>query len=202
MRGASLMTALLLGVSLRFARGADAAYAFVPAAAASSSAGALEIPRAASEGDVVLVGHPDIRPAQDSVRPRVIAFGIGETLGEAGHPAPAAGAPPGTLWPDPSGRVSVPRPEAQADSEGDSPNPFLPRGRHRPAPSEAVFACGGVIVGGDAGPLAFMNRRTVRAGDVLGSFRVRSVVREGVVLEVQGSLVMVPVARSARLVLP
>ena len=202
MRASHLIAAVLLGISQKRSCGSNEAYGYVPASPASRILGTLEIPRSASEGDVVLLGDAAARPAPHPVHAPVIAFGITDP-GEAAPPSSTpSGVPAGTLWPDPEGRIGVPGPEVRSVGQAQPPNPFVPRGRHRPAPLEAVFACEGVIVGGDRGPVAFVNGRAVRTGDLLGSFRVRCVVREGVVVEALGSLAILPVARTARLILP
>jgi hypothetical protein len=61
--------------------------------------------------------------------------------------------------------------------------------------NDTEFFCGGTIAGGDNGPIAFLNGRVVRKGDLLGTFSVARIVAAGVLLERGGSSFMLPRGR-------
>jgi hypothetical protein len=74
-------------------------------------------------------------------------------------------------------------------------NPWEVRIRPKSAGKDAVFLCGGIVSGGDGGPVAFLNGRVVRKGDAVGKFSVARVLASGVLLEVDGSYYVVPCGR-------
>jgi len=164
--------------------------------------GTVEIPRPASEADVVLVGDPAAGAAPSPSARVVTGFGLPGDAVEVEAAAAQESAPKGALVPDPAGRIWIPPPAPGSGEAADCPNPFVARGRHRQAPAEAAFACGGIVLGGERGPVGFVNGHFVSPGDPLGSFRVRGIFREGVVLDAAGSLVLLPVARTTRILVP
>jgi len=89
--------------------------------------------------------------------------------------------PEGARWPDASGRIAAP-PSSPNDRSRGLRNPWEVRIHAGPAGADSVFLCGGVVVGGDGGPIAFVNGRVVRKGDALGRFAVARVLAAGVVL--------------------
>ncbi len=177
-------------------------YAYVPASPAARVMGTIEVPRAASEDDVVLVGVPVAGIALAAASRVVTSFGLPGPEVDARPASAPESAPQGTLVPDPAGRVWIPAPVPGAGDPSDCPNPFVARGRRREAPAEAAFACGGIILGGERGPVGLVNGHLVSPGDPLGAFRVRGIFREGLVVEASGSLVLLPVARTTRILVP
>jgi hypothetical protein len=57
---------------------------------------------------------------------------------------------------------------------------------------DTVFLCGGIVAGGDAGPIAILNGHVVRQGDAMGRFGVYRVFAAGVVLERNGTFYVIP----------
>ena len=101
--------------------------------------------------------------------------------------------PEGALWPDASGRIVA----ASRAAGGSLPvasrrNPWEVRAHPASRQSDTVFLFGGIITGGEGGPVALLNGRVVRRGDVLGGFSVVAVLAVGVVLESGGTCFVVP----------
>jgi hypothetical protein len=80
-------------------------------------------------------------------------------------------------------------------------NPWEVRWAVRPKATRFLLACGGILVGGDGGPVAWVNGRVVRRGDRLGPFRVGGVQREAVLLELRGARYLLPRGRTATIAL-
>jgi hypothetical protein len=64
---------------------------------------------------------------------------------------------------------------------------------------DTVFVFGGLVAGGDGGPVGILNSHVVRPGDLLGSYRVAGILAKGLVLEADGSYFVVP--RGARTII-
>jgi hypothetical protein len=101
--------------------------------------------------------------------------------------------PRSAQWPDAAGRIEAEDPAAGAAS---IPNPWEARARPRRTGVDMAFACGGTIIGGEAGPTAIVNGRIVRRGDPLGGFQVSLVYEGGAVLERRGAYVVLPRGRT------
>ncbi len=80
-------------------------------------------------------------------------------------------------------------------------NPWEVRWAVRPKATHYALACGGILVGGEGGPVAWVNGRVVRRGDRLGPFRVEGVRREAVLLELRGVRYLLPRGRTATIAL-
>ena len=196
--------AVLLALAAARCAHAASAYAYVPASRLDREIGAIAIAEAPIDGDIVLVGRIPSTVIPVAAPHPVISFGIGDSpKPEQSLPAPSqAGVPKGALWPDSAGHFPAPsHPRGKDAADVEEANPWVPRGGPRVAPVEAVFGCGGVIMGGEAGPVALVNGRAVKMGDAVGSFRVACVVREGSVLERAGALFVIPLGRVATLTL-
>jgi hypothetical protein len=70
------------------------------------------------------------------------------------------------------------------------------RVRPKPAGNDIVFACGGIVVGGEGGPVALLNGSVVKKGDALGKFRVAGVLSGSVLLGKGGILFVIPLGKS------
>ncbi len=104
--------------------------------------------------------------------------------------------PTSAKWPDAGGRISaVFREPERASTNAGVRNPWEVRIRPKAAAQDTEFFCGGTIAGGENGPIAFLNGRIVRKGDLLGTFSVARVVAAGVLLEKGGSYFMLPRGR-------
>jgi hypothetical protein len=60
---------------------------------------------------------------------------------------------------------------------------------------ETAFLCGGIVAGGEGGPIAIVNGHVVRQGDTLGHFGVARVIADGVLLQRGGSYFVIPLGR-------
>jgi hypothetical protein len=122
-----------------------------------------------------------------------------ELLGPAAPDAgPAAsGVPEDARLPDAGGRIVEEAPVGPPSGAAaeKAANPWEIRTRKVAARPAASFRCSGVLVGGPAGPVAFVNGRIVACREVLGRFQVRRILPEGVVLGKDGALYLIPVGR-------
>jgi hypothetical protein len=196
--------AVLLALAAARCAHASSVYAYVPASRQEQDIGTIAIPEAPVDGDIVVVGKVSVTGSQAPGPHPIYAVEIGDaSSGEQPAPAPTqAGVPEGALWPDAAGHFpAASHPRGKGAEGDDEANPWVPRGGPRSAPVEAVFGCGAVIVGGEAGPVALVNGRAVKKGDAVGSFRVACVAREGAVLERTGALFVIPLGRVATVTL-
>jgi hypothetical protein len=102
--------------------------------------------------------------------------------------------PFGALWPDKNDTIVV-KPRNAPNELSEIRNPWEIRSSDLTSRSKSTFKCGGTIVGGVGGAVAFVNDRIVRRGDIIGAFEVASVVSVGIVLEKSGSYLVVPRGR-------
>jgi hypothetical protein len=70
------------------------------------------------------------------------------------------------------------------------------------ASREVLFECGGIVTGGDAGPVAIVSGRIARRGDSLGEFSVAGILPGGVMLERNGERLVVPLGKPTVVVIP
>ncbi len=197
------MTPLLHGLAVSalacvVAPRAQAQVAFLPASRDSAVLGTLESAYLPSEGDICFVGPvaaPRRSPAPGRRVFSVEASPEAEPRGMRAEPA-IPGPPPiprSAQWPDAAGRIEAEDPAAGAAS---IPNPWETRARSRRTGIDMAFACGGTIIGGEAGPTAIVNGRIVRRGDPLGGFQVSLVYEGGAVLERRGAYFVLPRGRT------
>jgi len=79
-------------------------------------------------------------------------------------------------------------------------NPWEVRSGKKPVAKEILFECGGVVTGGEGGPVAIVNGRITRRGDLLGEFTVAGILPCGVMLERNGSFIVIPRGRPTEVV--
>jgi hypothetical protein len=116
--------------------------------------------------------------------------------------APEAGPPTDAIRLESSDRIYGEAMLSGAGHPAAAPrNPWEVRWAVRPKATRHALTCGGILVGGDGGPVAWVNGRVVRRGDRLGPFLVEGVQRETVLLEVQGVRYLLPRGRTATIAL-
>jgi hypothetical protein len=107
------------------------------------------------------------------------------------------------IWPDKDDRILVVKPESLAVPSTSVPrNPWERESDKAHLSTSMEFSCGGIVIGGESGPVALLNSRIVRVGDILQGFNVREIVQEGVVLGFYASCCMVPKGRRAIITTP
>jgi hypothetical protein len=187
--------ALIMGTigTARCAR-SESAWTYVPASHDRSALESFAVAEAPTDKVVTLVGATPSRPRRDMEPLRVFAVEFPVPTGEARERVlpvePRDGYPEGARWPDEGGRITaLPSPSNPARGLR---NPWEVRLHAGPSGADTVFLCGGIVVGGDGGPVAIVNGRVVRQGDALGRFAVAKVLAEGVVLERNGAYFVVP----------
>jgi hypothetical protein len=131
---------------------------------------------------VVAVDLPDPREAPDAGRPASV---------------PVADAiPQGARWPDADDAIGTGASDpSDARDKTAVRNPWEVRAGPKAARSSAVFLYGGIIAGAEGGPVAFVNGRAVREGDVLGKFNVARIADSAVVIERAGAYFVLPRGR-------
>jgi hypothetical protein len=193
----ALAVILFWGFSVTQAR-CDTVWTYVPAASGMSPLEGFAVPEVPTERVVVFVGPFESEPRRVAEPVRVHAVDVPH-WDDGDHRATEQGSqafPPGSLWPGPDGRVvaSHPMPQDEAERTGIR-NPWRVRARITSAAVDIAFICGGLIGGGDGGPVAILNGRVVRRGDSVGRFRVSLVIAEGVLLEEGGLCIVIPRGR-------
>jgi hypothetical protein len=193
---------LLVALSAAAQAQCEPAWAYVPSSLETRGLGTIAVPYAPTEAAVTLVGtHPEGAVAAVPLG-RVYAVDIDShqaVYTDTGPQATAPGSavPEGALWPDASGRIVaiVSDPAGPSRASGIR-NPWEVRVRPRPAGNDTVFACGGIVVGGEGGPVALLNGSVVKKGDALGKFRVAGVLSGSVLLGKGGILFVIPLGKS------
>jgi hypothetical protein len=195
---------ILLLVSLAFAARAlaEPAWAYVPSSLETRRLEAIAVPSAPTEAAVTLVGARPASGESAGELKRVYAVDIDsrKAADDDGRPQAASTAsaiPEGALWPDASGRIiaTVSDPAGPPRASGIR-NPWEVRVHPRPAGNDTVFACGGIVVGGEGGPIALLNGSIVKKGDTLGKFRVAAVLSGSVLLGKGGTTFVIPLGKS------
>jgi hypothetical protein len=116
--------------------------------------------------------------------------------------APEATAPTDAIRLESADRVYGEASSAGAGRASAAPrNPWEVRWAVRPKATHHTLVCGGILVGGEGGPVAWVNGRAVRRGDRLGPFVVEGVQREAVLLAVRGVRYLLPRGRTATIAL-
>lgn len=162
----------LLLCALASAR-ADSGWAYVPASRDAHTSGVIPAPWSPEEQAVRLVGVRVPSPPAMAEPRRVVAVDLPDPreTRDAGRLAavPVADAiPEGALWPDSDGAIGTGAPDpSDARDKPAVRNPWEVRERQKAARSDAVFLYGGIIAGAEGGPMAFVNGRAIREGDVL-----------------------------------
>ncbi len=177
------------------------AWSYLMAAGGFSSLGRAELPHAFPDGIVTCVGADGAAAAQKAGPRSVIAVDLPRPPGAGITPHPpvvpiSPAFPPDSQWPDAKGRIAIGSPEGpKASGNAGIRNPWEVRSATRVAAREIPFECGGVVTGGDGGPVAIVNGRIARRGDSFGEFNVAGILPIGVMLERNGSYLVIPRGR-------
>lgn len=190
-----LVTALLIPSA---ADSGASIWAYVPAGRDAQFLGGIHIPELLSE-----------RIVEDLVRTEVVGRSAGNVFSfDIAAPAnrcvessersnsvePAV--PSGALWPDANDTIT-----AKSRDDRDGPygvvtrNPWEIRAAATSPVGTSSISCGGIIVGGIGGSIAFLNGRIARRGDTIGKFEVLSVLPLGVILVRDGLFFVIPRGR-------
>lgn len=180
----------------------DSVWKDVPVSRNSGPLNGIEIPQALSEGSITFVGGAIAAVPSSSATRRIVAidiFGSADQTPETPPPPnlPVETVPFGAHWPDEHGLIDE-EPGEQGNAMGGSSvrNPWELRVFPGDSRIAVVFVCEGVIIGGSGGSVAILNGRIVRRGDTVGEFEVANVLTLGVVLETNGSYLVIPRGRS------
>jgi hypothetical protein len=177
-----------------------AAWATVPASRQTQQLEAFTFPPQPTEEIVALVRPKGAVVALAKVPSRVFSVDIpSHPAGPTDTPVPTVDSiaiPAGAFWPAADGRIAevVPAP-GSATLRQAIRNPWEIRVRQKSALQDSVFVCGGIIAGGDAAAVAFVNGRIAARGDVLDGFMVDAVAASAVVLRRNGALYVLPLGK-------
>lgn len=185
----------------------DQVWSVVPASGVARSLEGVVVPGAPSEEVVRTIGSNHAGAPRQVAPRRVLAVDIPGLSGvRAEEPAAAKGSDaPITAnahWPDARGRIALVAPATPGPSRdrGSRNTPEAGVAREQ-AGGETVIQCGGIITGGDAGPVAILDGRIVRPGDSLGEFGVAAIRADAVLLERAGAYIVIPRGRSTTVAL-
>lgn len=173
-------------------------WAFEPAQRNVSFANGIEIAGPISGNVIKVVGSVATVGRR---RLAVLSFGIPRLTNDGDHhelkrASNVAEIPSDAIWPNADGTInSFPRNGGALAGVAQSRNPWERRVAKRPHEETAIFSCGGAIVGGSGGNIAILNGRIVRRSDIVGEFRVATILAAGVVLDRNGSLFVIPLGR-------
>jgi len=177
------------------------AWSYLMAAGGFRSLGGAESARAFTDSIVTYVGADGAAAAQEAGPRSVITVDLPLPPGSGITPhlpveliSPAF--PSDSQWPDAKGRIAVGSPtRPKASGNAGIRNPWEVRSATRAAAREIPFECGGIVTGGDRGPVAIVNGRIARRGDSFGEFSVAGILPIGVMLERNGSYLVIPRGR-------
>jgi len=156
----------------------------------------------ASTDNMVRIIHSDAGSAPSELKPRaVITIGYpsqfndsirGSQSMESEEPGFRADA----SWPNTKGRISsIALTKPKTSIGGPIRNPWEVRRTEKAIVKEIVLDCGGIIIGSKKGPVAILNGGIFRRGDSLGNFRIAEILKYGVMLERNGSYIVIPRGR-------
>jgi hypothetical protein len=191
-------------LGLPFSARGDADWALVPSSREARSLDSFAVPEAPTEKVVSYVGPISSPSVQGEPLP-TLSFGIPaqaekRTGAAQGPKAPQYAIPEGAHWPDSDGRIAAPPAVAREGPIAPGMrNPWEVRAHGASQRMDTVFVFGGVVAGGDGGPVGILNSHIVRLGDSLGIYRVAGILGKGLVLEAAGSYFVVP--RGARTII-
>lgn len=177
------------------------AWSYLMAAGGFRSVGGAESTHAFPDSIVTCVGADGAAAAQEAGPRSVIAVDLPRPLDAGITPRPpvepiSSAFPVDSQWPDAKGRIAVGSPAGlKASGNAGIRNPWEVRSATRVAVREIPFECGGVVTGGDGGPVAIVNGRIARRGDSFGEFSVAGILPIGVMLERNGSFLVIPRGR-------
>jgi hypothetical protein len=178
-----------------------AAWATVPASRQAQQLEAFTFPPRPTEEVVTLVRPKGAVVALAKVPSRVFSLEIpSRPARPTDAPVPTmdstSAIPAGAFWPGADGRIAMMAPEPGAATiQQTIRNPWEIRIRQKSALPDSVFVCGGIIAGGDAAAVAFVNGRIAARGDVLDGFMVDEVAASAVVLKRNGALYVLPLGK-------
>jgi hypothetical protein len=181
-------------------------WAAVPESREARRLEVFSVAGAQSEALVRLVGSSAHLPGTREETP-VVGFGVSlgaDPIIEQTLPAfENSVIPAEALWPGPDGRIATP-PVATAipTSNHGMRNPWEIRTRGRVAQRDSAFLCGGVIAGGDFGPVALLNGRVVKRNISVDGFEVMGIFPTAVVLRREGTIFVAPLGRRITIVTP
>jgi hypothetical protein len=194
------MTPFILAMCTAAPASADTLWASVPASIEARQRSTIAVPSDFTDSVVSLVGTVSAPVDVQDRRHPVISFDLPGASEGGGDGTPSkpdfAIVPEGAHRADSNNRISAGSPSAGIASG-------IPVGRNPwevsvgPKASEAdvMFLCGGIIGGGSRGPIAFLNGRIVKRGDGMDRFRIAGVLRDGVLLEKDGSFFVLPLGK-------
>jgi hypothetical protein len=171
----------------------------VPAAIGTELSRPIALPDLLSSEVIRLVDVIPSNAIRSTVARRVFAFDItkpadctrGVTLIAGEEPIPAE-----SHWPDSHDRITVGPPERGNMQVGAGiRNPWEVRVHSRSPEEETVLTCGGIIGAGDGNSVALLNGRLLRRGETLGEFNIAWVRANEVVLERNGTYLVIPRGR-------
>jgi hypothetical protein len=180
----------------------ESAWAYVPASLDARGLGAIAVPSPSTEASVRLVGAGPSGLEPPVELHRVVAVDINLPRAADNDARPPGGStecavPEGALWPDSRERIAAVLPDPSGPAKGEViRNPWEVRIHSKSAGNDAVFACGGIVVGGDGGPVALLNGSVVKRGVASGEFRVIGVLSNGVLLGRGGLFFVIPLGKS------
>jgi hypothetical protein len=186
---------------------AGSGWSTLPASIGAHVSGLVEVPSPSVEDEVCLVGARNAVPAAVAELRRVFTVELSDELepmarGRSHTRGAAEAFPDGAHWPDANGRIAAQSPlHGEVSEKPGIRNPWEVRVRQGAAGDDLVFLYGGIIDGGDRGPLAFLNGRAVRAGDSIGKFRVALIAAAALLLERGGSYYVLPMGRRTTITL-
>lgn len=180
----------------------ESAWAYVPASLDARTLEAIAVPNPSTEASVRLVGAGPAGLEPPVELHRVVAVDIYPPQAADNDGRPSVGStecavPEGALWPDSRGRIAAVLPDPSGPAKGEViRNPWEVRIHSKSAGNDTVFACGGIVVGGEGGPVALLNGSVVKRGAASGEFRVIGVLSNGVLLGRGGLFFVIPLGKS------
>jgi hypothetical protein len=176
-------------------------WSYVPAVKEARPSEGILVPVKPSEDVVKLVGESPPKKSQQFSPRRVFAVEI-PAPNDVGIDVPAsaemaeAPIPVNARWPDAHDRISVDSLErGRSSKDSGTRNPWEARILSKNAGDDTTFSCGGIIAGGEGGPIGILNGRIIKRGDTLGEFSVAAVLANGLVLERSGAYFVIPRGR-------
>ncbi len=206
--GPTSVAMIILANGLEPSFAGEAPWSYVTYSGETVSPAILKVPEAVSERIVVFLGEDDeSTPSRLGLGPVVAIDTDSIERRNQGRPTQAKEIPDpslaGILWPGKDDQIVAKRSgTADGRSADGSRNPWMRLSEVGSRPTDSRFSCGGVVISGEAGPIAILNGSVVREGATLGGFVVRRIGQEGVVLERSSALYMVPKGKRAIIATP
>jgi hypothetical protein len=180
----------------------ESAWGYVPSMLGARPPASIAIPDLPTEAVVRIVGSgpPATGSAAESRRVFAVDIYSGQRAFSDGRPPAEKAActvPEGARWPDSSGRIVAVLPEQDSPpASAGIRNPWEVHIHAKPAGNDTMFTCGGLVAGGEGGPIAILNGRVVRKGEALGGFRVAGILADCVLLGSNGIIFVLPMGKS------